>query len=227
MDVAFALLLAPALACTREPVFLLIDAIDEGDPPEQQRPDFKGSIMACANKALVLILQHLAPKLPTNVRFLLSSRPDAVGGGIQDILRRRFPDVVFLEPRHVREDGELPPGQTGRVLMTEAIIREYQTQGFELVVNRSATCGGLEELYSTYAAVFKLPPAKRPSSDAAAERTIAGVKLLLQVRDRVRAVPRWLLATRELRCYELGVAGHGRLSLYATPNGNTGGNDAT
>ena len=45
-----------------------MDALDEGDPPEQQRPGYKGGIMACANKALMLVINCLAAKLPPNVR---------------------------------------------------------------------------------------------------------------------------------------------------------------
>ena len=49
-------------------VVILMDALDEGDPPEQQRPGYDGGIMACANKALMLVINCLAAKLPPNVR---------------------------------------------------------------------------------------------------------------------------------------------------------------
>lgn len=65
---------------------ILIDALDEGDPPEQQQADFQGSVMACGNKALTLIVQYLA-RLSPNIRFIFTSRPDAACGGIHDILR--------------------------------------------------------------------------------------------------------------------------------------------
>ena len=48
---------------------ILVDALDEGDPPEQQRPGYKGGVMACANKALMLVIKELAGKLPEYVRW--------------------------------------------------------------------------------------------------------------------------------------------------------------
>ena len=51
-------------------VIILMDALDEGDPPEQQRPGYTGGIMACANKALMLVINCLAVKLPPNVRWV-------------------------------------------------------------------------------------------------------------------------------------------------------------
>ena len=47
---------------------LLIDALDEADPPEQQKPGWKGTVKACGNQALRLILTCLAEKLPDNIR---------------------------------------------------------------------------------------------------------------------------------------------------------------
>jgi hypothetical protein len=49
-------------------IVLLIDALDEGDPPEQQVSGFKGSVMAGGNQALKLVVTCLAAKLPANVR---------------------------------------------------------------------------------------------------------------------------------------------------------------
>ena len=46
----------------------MIDALDEGDPPEQQVPGFKGGVMAGGNQALKLVVTCLAARLPANVR---------------------------------------------------------------------------------------------------------------------------------------------------------------
>ena len=48
---------------------MLIDALDEADPPEQQRPGWRGSVRACGNQALRLIVTCMAEKLPDNVRY--------------------------------------------------------------------------------------------------------------------------------------------------------------
>ena len=85
MGEAFQLLLQPAVAAMGdEPVYLLVDALDEADPPEQQELGYKGGIKAAGNKALMLIITHLA-QLPPNVRFVFTSRPDAVCGDIQQV----------------------------------------------------------------------------------------------------------------------------------------------
>ena len=59
-----------ACDCSRPPpqIVLLIDALDEGDPPEQQVPGFKGGVMAGGNQALKLVVTCLAARLPANVR---------------------------------------------------------------------------------------------------------------------------------------------------------------
>ena len=108
-----------------------MDALDEGDPPELQRPSL--------------------PPLPSTPesRFIFTSRPDAVCNGIQSILRSAFSagggsdggdgTVLFLEPHHVRHHdaairvGGTSDGRTdaasdsdedGRVMVLETIIRE-------------------------------------------------------------------------------------------------------
>jgi len=48
---------------------ILIDALDEGDPPEQQVAGFKGDVMAGGNKALALVVRLLFEMLPSNVRY--------------------------------------------------------------------------------------------------------------------------------------------------------------
>jgi hypothetical protein len=50
---------------------ILIDALDEGDPPEQQVAGFKGDVMAGGNKALALVVRLLVEMLPTNVRYFV------------------------------------------------------------------------------------------------------------------------------------------------------------
>ena len=49
---------------------ILIDALDEGDPPEQQVAGFKGDVIAGGNKALTLVVKLLVEMLPKNVRYV-------------------------------------------------------------------------------------------------------------------------------------------------------------
>ena len=64
-------------------ILILIDALDEGDPPEQQAPGFKGGVMAGGNKALALVARLLADKLPHNhvrsVRDCITEVQDLAG----------------------------------------------------------------------------------------------------------------------------------------------------
>ena len=55
-----------------------MDALDEADPAEQQKPDFKGCVMASGNKALRLLVACFAAKLPRNIRRVSSSTRTSV-----------------------------------------------------------------------------------------------------------------------------------------------------
>ena len=76
MDQAFDLLLQPLAKhlSSDQQAFILIDAIDEGDPPDQQQADKSSSFEPMANKALCLIIKCLVGKLPKNIRFMLTTR---------------------------------------------------------------------------------------------------------------------------------------------------------
>ena len=105
---------------------ILIDAIDEGDPPEQQVMGFKGGVMAGGNKALALIVRLMADKLPRNVRFLFTTRPDAACGGIQAILERAFPEsgVSFVTPDILRHEQEASEAATDKVMVLQTVLKE-------------------------------------------------------------------------------------------------------
>ena len=78
--------------CAGSEVIVLLDALDEGDPPEQQRADFDratGAVEPVGNKALRLLVGYLS-KLPSNFRFIVTTRPDAVMGGVMGVLERCF-----------------------------------------------------------------------------------------------------------------------------------------
>ena len=105
---------------------ILVDALDEGDPPEQQVMGFKGGVAAGGNKALALIVRLLADKLPHNVKFLFTTRPDAACGGIQDILARAFPDdgIRFVTPDNLRQDEESKEAASDQVMVLQTVLKE-------------------------------------------------------------------------------------------------------
>ena len=107
-------------------MLILVDALDEGDPPEQQVQGFKGGVAAGGNKALALIVRLLADKLPHNVRFLFTTRPDAACGGIQAILSRAFPDarVRFVTPENLRQEEESSDTATDKVMVLQTVLKE-------------------------------------------------------------------------------------------------------
>ena len=107
-------------------MLILVDALDEGDPPEQQVLGFKGGVAAGGNKALALIVRLLADKLPHNVKFLFTTRPDAACGGIQAILARAFPHagVTFVTPDKLRQEEEASEAATEKVMVLQTVLKE-------------------------------------------------------------------------------------------------------
>ena len=79
---AFEMLLQAPLQDVSQPIVLVIDALDEADPPEQLVEGFKGNVKACGNRTLQLVLKHLV-HLPESVRFVFTTRPDAVCDKVQ------------------------------------------------------------------------------------------------------------------------------------------------
>ena len=76
MDEAFNLLLRPLTQHLPldQQVVLLIDAIDEADPLDQQQGDGKRSFQPMSNQAVRLIVNCLSTQLPRNVRFIFTTR---------------------------------------------------------------------------------------------------------------------------------------------------------
>eukprot|EP00798_Chlamydomonas_sp_ICE-L_P023217 gene23217-30438_t len=122
--------------------------IDEGDPPkqlekQQQLLDLVSAdacqqakvvtVKACGNQVLGAIIRFI-PQLPPYVRFIFTSRPDAVCGGIRSILKRAFSSsVTFIDsPEELREEAVKPatstpptPRTTGsRVMLYDTVARE-------------------------------------------------------------------------------------------------------
>ncbi|PNH02254.1 Vegetative incompatibility protein HET-E-1, partial [Tetrabaena socialis] len=105
------LLLQPLQALKQQtqqrPVVLLIDALDEADPPGLQRALINGGKptgpMPCGNQALKLVVDHLH-HLPPIVRFIFTTRPDAAASQVLPCLERTFHNSVVwhLNPSELR-----------------------------------------------------------------------------------------------------------------------------
>ena len=76
MDQAFNLLLQPLgqHLLPDQQAFILIDALDEGDPPDQQQVDKGTLFQPVGNKAFRLVITCLVEKLPKNIRFVFTTR---------------------------------------------------------------------------------------------------------------------------------------------------------
>ena len=79
MDEAFDLLLKPLAKHlpSDQQAIILIDAIDEADPLDQQLESDSNkasSFVPMSNKAMRLIVNCLVKKLPRNVRFIFTTR---------------------------------------------------------------------------------------------------------------------------------------------------------
>jgi len=86
---AFDLLLAHLP--NKKAIFILIDALDESDPLQQQQAGNEKIFKPVANRAVYALTSLLIPKLP-NVRFIFTTRPDAMGGNVEKVLCRSFAD---------------------------------------------------------------------------------------------------------------------------------------
>ena len=141
---AFEMLLRP-MADIREPIMIVIDALDEADPMTEQEAGFdptKHPVIPVANKALFLV-SYLAKRLPLNVRFIFTARPETARGELKAVLGRAFEAVVYVEPHALRKGGA-----AGEVLVTDTVVRQC---GLTLAPTADR---GLGSLYGAYAEAF-------------------------------------------------------------------------
>ena len=146
---AFELLIkAPLSQVDHLPIVLVIDALDEADPPEQFSSAFNSrSVKACGNKTLVLLRQCLS-KLGDRVRFIITTRPDAICGQVQSVLESTFEGgILFVEPTELRQDV----GATrGGVLVYNTVVKECG-----LPMSDQHQQASKADLYGAYSRVFK------------------------------------------------------------------------
>ena len=147
---AFEMLLQAPLQDVSQPIVLVIDALDEADPPEQLVEGFKGNVKACGNRTLQLVLKHLV-HLPESVRFVFTTRPDAVCDKVQDILARAFEDnIQTFRPEQLRTEAD-SEAREGGVMVYHTIAKECAS---DAIVLEPRSCPTLEDVYSAYDQVF-------------------------------------------------------------------------
>lgn len=165
---AFEMLLRAPLEDIDQPVTLLIDALDEADPAEQQVEGFVGNVKACGNKTLQLLLRHLV-HLPESVRFVFTTRPDAMCGKVQDVLARAFAhSIQTLRPEQLRAQASSGPRVEG-VMVYHTIVKECALSA--AVELQQKSCPTMQDLYQAYYQVFL----------AAGASSSAEVRALLEV----------------------------------------------
>ena len=193
-ETAFKLLFLDALvpACEGELVVILIDALDEGDPAEQQRADFdksKHSVTPVGNKALRLLISLLV-KLPRNFVFICTTRPDAVLGDIEAILNRTFPGdggggVLFLEPGALRQaTAHNSTGAQEGNLVLATVVQECDLSLSDFLPDGD-TVASLEDLYAAYEAIFRDSPHNEGVVDVLEVLLAAQEPLSLAVLERM------------------------------------------
>eukprot|EP00959_Pyramimonas_sp_CCMP1952_P044544 930627-Pyramimonas_sp.AAC.1 len=166
---AFEMLLRAPLEDINQPVTLLIDALDEADPAEQQVEGFVGNVKACGNKTLQLLLQHLV-HLPESVRFVFTTRPDAMCGKVQDVLARAFAhSIQTLRPEQLRAQASSGPRVEG-VMVYHTIVKECASLA-AVELQQQKSCPTMQDVYQAYYQVFL----------AAGASSSAEVRALLEV----------------------------------------------
>ena len=163
-DEAFDLLLSILPKLIDKPVFILIDAIDEADPIEVQLSS--GSevryVKPCANRTMYMLASCLVPRLPPNFKFILTTRPDAMSGGIRGTLTRTFgaDGVVFIDnPSSLRASSTSARSEEGKVMVFDHIYKECKLKNLGIIYS---SCATLEDTYAGYKAIFD---AHKPSED--------------------------------------------------------------
>ncbi|KAG2449768.1 hypothetical protein HYH02_005293 [Chlamydomonas schloesseri] len=158
-------------------VVLLIDALDEADPPELLRaaatagsgdggPSGAGGLAAqappacptvCGNSALQLLVAQLS-QLPPCVRFVLTTRPDAAAGQVLQCLDRTFGGssgggVTHLRPAELRKGGS---GGSGRGNSDGVLLYHTAAAALADEAAKAAQAG------ASSAAAATMPPAHPP-----------------------------------------------------------------
>ncbi|PNH03143.1 WD repeat domain-containing protein, partial [Tetrabaena socialis] len=171
MEQAFTKLLLQPLQnlVQQEPVVLLIDALDEADPPDLQLASSNGNKSicpkACGNIALQLVTQHLR-HLPSFVRFIFTTRPDAAADQVLPCLERTFPrSVLHMSPSALRSNdssgNSSHPTDQGGVMVYHTALAACKDGESTRQLPKDPQ---LEDVYDVYASVFQAAHSEYGSS---------------------------------------------------------------
>jgi len=179
---AFDLLLSKLPKVVDKPVFILIDAVDEADPIELQlggsdklvtqpgSDKVQSYVKPCGNRTVYMLSSCLAPRLPKNFKFILTTRPDAMSHGIRDTLTRTFGanGVKFIEdPSCLRvSSSSASSAEKGKVMVFDYIYKKCDLGKLGVI---KPACPSLGHTYAAYKAIFD---ARKPSPEA---RRLLGV----------------------------------------------------
>lgn len=163
-------LLAHAEAGSTSQVVLLLDSLDEADPPPaalpggpsdpesgsrsplQQQEERPRAPAICSNKAFQLLAAYLKT-LPRFVRFVLSARPDAMAGTLAASLNRTFVRHGGLQQlplqQLLRHSGATPSGTPSAAAGAAA-----GTADLDALEVAGAMAPSLSDLHAAYARVF-------------------------------------------------------------------------
>lgn len=153
-------------------IFILLDALDESHPPEPHKTQAGSSTpqrsINAAGKNQALCMAYLAAKLPGNVRFIFTSRPD---NNYQDIMSLIYSDITFMEPCQMRHEK----GGQSRMLLYDSVVKgcglqtaapepDRATMGPDQAASSGESIGmtavviGIQDVYGVYKAVFDRNP---------------------------------------------------------------------
>lgn len=209
-------------------VVLLLDALDEADPLQEQlaaaaaaareamaadgdsmhgQPlDGMNLCIPAGNRLLHLLQDKCLRSLPDNVRFIITTRADAVGGRVLEALRSISDDsYAELKPQQLREDrlskGDLPHAPDG-VMLVHTVQREVCGQ--DGMSDQHATLGAL---YKAFSCSFEL------QANALGAQEWARVKGLVDVILAAQE-PVSLALLQQMGLYELRTMLPGWKTLY-------------
>ncbi|PNH02253.1 Vegetative incompatibility protein HET-E-1, partial [Tetrabaena socialis] len=144
----------------QRPVVLLIDALDEADPPGLQLALTEGGKPTgptpCGNQALRLTVDHLH-RLPPIVRFISTTRPDAAASQVLPCLERTFHNSIVRhltpsELRSVKSGGSSSSHSHGGVMVYHTVLAACEGGASMPQVLQDPQ---LKDVYALYSRVFE------------------------------------------------------------------------
>lgn len=166
--------LGPTMGLVKAPIVILLDALDEADPVDEQaaaaaaaaaaaeavragadpsllnkiKPKLQ-SVVPCGNKVLQFIKNQLLA-LPDNVRLIVSTRPEAVAGRVLMSLRKADPGMKELRPIELRKIMLGAPGNSRQAAQaSNSHARPSGLWGAVQTAQRDSTLASSDEMRSS------------------------------------------------------------------------------